>query len=317
MSNGFQTSVAAQPAPAVAGDFASANPYFAVDAGPGGLVSGPNGCVIGRFAWAVAPADGDGFPSQVNSYGTGLPTGFVPREQQGLITTYLQDSSMFLPAGFQVTLMSGTDFWVKNDGATQALPGQKAYANFADGKATFAATASATAGGTSTASTIAAVSSTFNGSITNDTLNVTSAPSNLLVAGALITVGAATGTRIVRQLSGTAGGIGTYAVSIPGQTVAAATAFTATYGLLTVGGTVVGSYGVGDVLATTGGVTAGTTIKQLGTGVGLAGTYYVDTTQTIGSGAIDVLAINIETKWTCMSSGLPGELVKMSSQPLG
>jgi hypothetical protein len=35
-TGGFQTSTTDQPAFAVAGDFASQNPYFTFDAGPGG-----------------------------------------------------------------------------------------------------------------------------------------------------------------------------------------------------------------------------------------------------------------------------------------
>jgi hypothetical protein len=42
-TGGFQTSTTDQPAFAVAGDFASQNPYFTFDAGPGGLVAGPSG----------------------------------------------------------------------------------------------------------------------------------------------------------------------------------------------------------------------------------------------------------------------------------
>ena len=39
MARGFQTQVTNQPAPAIAGDFASLNPFWTVDAGPDGLVS--------------------------------------------------------------------------------------------------------------------------------------------------------------------------------------------------------------------------------------------------------------------------------------
>jgi hypothetical protein len=317
MASGFQTAVANQPAPAVAGDFASQNPVFTVDAGPNGLVAGPGGAVVGRFGWATAPADGDGFPSQVSNAGSGPVTGFLFREQQGLITAFLASSSMTVPQGFPLTLASGGDFWVKNDGATQALPGQKAYANFADGKVTFAATATPTAGGTSTASTIAAKTASFTGSIINDLLTTTGHSGDALVVGAILSSGSgvAAGTAIVSQVSGVAGGAGTYRLSIPEQSVAAE-AMSFTYGLLTVGGTVAASYGVGSVL-TGGGTAAGTKITALGTGTGGAGTYFVNLTQTVGSGAINVSAINVETKWVCMSSALAGELCKISSQPLG
>ena len=321
-SGGFQTVVNDQPPVGVEGDFASLNPWFNYDAGPCGLVAAPGGCLVGRFAWATAPGDADGTPSYVSNFGTGPVSGFVHREQQGLITQYLQGSSLLIPAGFEMGLMVGGDFWVRNRGATQALPGQKAYANFADGGVTFAATGSPTAGGTSTASIIAAETATFTAGIVGDTLIVTAVGGGTVTPGGVISVGAATGTRIVRQLTstqsdGSLGGTGTYAVSIPEQSVAPGTAFTETYGLLTIGGTVAGKYGVGDVLSTSGGVTATTTIVGLGTGAGGAGTYFVDLTQTVGTGAIDVLDVNVETKWIAMSSGLPGELVKISDHALG
>jgi hypothetical protein len=47
------------------------------------------------------------------------------------------------------------------------------------------------------------------------------------------------------------------------------------------------------------------------------GKYIVSTGgATVTSGTI-VLASNVETKWYARSSGLPGEVVKMSSTPLG
>lgn len=50
-----QTQVFYQPAPAVAGDFASTNTNrFVVLAGPGGLVAGAAGLTVGLFAWLAA-----------------------------------------------------------------------------------------------------------------------------------------------------------------------------------------------------------------------------------------------------------------------
>jgi hypothetical protein len=42
----------------------------------------------------------------------------------------------------------------------------------------------------------------------------------------------------------------------------------------------------------------------------------VSPTQTAGSTTITATT-NVETKWVCMSQGLPGELVKISSHVLG
>jgi hypothetical protein len=94
----------------------------------------------------------------------------------------------------------------------------------------------------------------------------------------------------------------------------ASTTVSETYGLLTVGGTVVSGYAVGQTL-TNGSSTVYGTITGLGTGTGGAGTYYTQT-QTVGSGTIDSLA-NTETGWYCRSVGQPGDVVKISSRAMG
>lgn len=310
-----QTVINTQPAPAVAGDFATTNPRASALFGPGAAVAGSSGLVIGLFCWQTEPPDADGTPAILNNFGAGPVTGFVAREQQGLNTIYLQDASMLIPTGFMATCFSHGDFWAKNVGA-QAIPGMKAYANLANGLITFAATGTSTAGGTSTASTIAPATFSVTGSITNDTLTVTNVASGTVVNGATISgAGIATGTQIVSQSGGTPGGPGTYLLSIPEQTVAPVTV-SGTYGLLTIGGTVAGAYGVGDPI--TGGTTAaGTLITQALTGVGGAGTYAVSPTQTVSSAALNASAVNVETKWFARSSGLQNELVKISDQPYG
>jgi hypothetical protein len=116
---------------------------------------------------------------------------------------------------------------------------------------------------------------------------------------------------IVSQIAGTTNGIGTYYVSIPEQTVSSTT-ISGTYGLLTVGGTVVSGFGVGQVITGTG-VVAGTQITQLGTGTGGAGTYIVNNNTVVASTAISVAATNVETKWIAASAGAVGELIKCTS----
>jgi len=312
----FQTFVGTQPAPAVAGDFASANPRFSVDAGPGGLVAGAAGVYVGRFAWwSFAQIDSNDTPAVVNNTGTGPVTGFVHREQQGLITTFLAESSMLIPSGFGMTLMSGGDFWCVNDGATECLVGMKAYANYADGKVTFAAASSpGTASGS--ASSIAAATSSFTASIADNLMTVAAGGiTGTIRPGTTISgSGIASGTKIVSQVSGTAGGAGVYTVDIPEQTVAS-TAVSGTYGILTVGGTVAGVFGVGNTLSGTN-VVAGTKITQLISGTGGAGTYAVDNNTVVSSTAITA-GLQVETKWVAMSAGLAGDLIKISSQPLG
>src|ERR1700757_1012811 len=121
-----QTQVNVQPAPAVAGDFASKNIYTTFDAGPGGLVAGASGVSVGLFAWVAPPVDGDGTNSGGNNFGVGNVAGFVHRSQQALIENYLGSASMLIPAGFPVTLMNGGDFWVVNNGSGVATVGMKA-----------------------------------------------------------------------------------------------------------------------------------------------------------------------------------------------
>jgi hypothetical protein len=308
-----QTQVNVQPAPAVAGDFASKNPYWTYDAGPGGLVAGPNGLSVGLFAWVTAPHDADGTPSYANNAGTGNVAGFVHRGQQGLIENYLATSSMLIPAGFPVVLMNGGDFWVVNGGSGVAQVGMKAYAAFATGAASFAASGAPSSGGTSTASTIAATTFSATGSIAGDVMTVTAVGSGTVYPGSTISgTNVTSGNQVVSQISGAAGGVGTYYVSIPEQSVASTT-ISGTYGLLTVGGTVAGNFAVNDVLAATGSVVAGTTITAAISGTGGAGTYVVNNNTAVSSQAINVAAVNVETKWYAASNGLPGELVKITS----
>lgn len=320
----FQQSVNAVPAPGIAGDFASTNPRHYVVAGPSGFVAGPLGLVCGRFAWAD-PATG----SVLTNSGQGKPTGFVRNSHSALITTYLGSTSYTIPAGFGVIdIFDVADFFVKNDGTTTAIPGQKVYASNATGQViALAATGTLPTGGTGTASTIAAgtatsvtgsiaVSSTINPSPIGPgtapaVLTVTAVGSGALVVGGILSgTGVVTGTQIVSQLSGTTGGVGTYVVSYS-QTVASTT-ITQTYGLLTVGGTVTGSFAVNDTI--TGSTTsAGTYITALGTGTGGAGTYIVNNTQTVGSASLSAYS-GVETDWFVAngSFGAPGERIKIS-----
>lgn len=316
MANGVQSSVNVQPAVGVVGDFASANPRFTQLAGPGGIVAGPSGLVIGRFAWlSSSQIDGDGAPAAANNSGTGPVAGFVGRAQQGLITTYLSAYGMTIPAGFQATLFSGGDFWAVNAGATQALPGQKAYASFVDGSVTFAATGSPTTA-SATLSTIAAgTAATGTGTIQGNVLTVTGV-TNTIYAGAVVTgTGVATGTTIVSQLTGTAGGAGTYAVDIPEQAVTS-TALTITpYVLDTTGGTVTGTIAVNSIIQSAGGTVTGTVVGRSVTAAYTTGVWVVATKgSTVTSGTV-VLASNVETSWSCRSSGLAGEIVKIANVP--
>ena len=312
-TGGFQTQVYSQPSPAVAGDRASQNPIFSYDAGPGGLVSG-SALYVGRFAWVTSPLDPNGTPSLANSFGAGAPSGFLMRNQQALNTTFLSPAGMQVQPGAQTALQIAGDFWVVNDGTTEALYGQKAYADLATGKVSFAATGSPTTGPSATGSSIAASTFSVTGSIAGDVLTVTAVSSGTIVAGATISgSGIASGTKVLSQLTGTAGGAGTYRVSIPEQTVASTTV-SGTYGTLTIGTlTTTATFEVGQQLNATGSVVAGTTITQELTGSGGSGaTFVVDNNTVVSSQVISAL-VTVETKFYARSTGLPGELVKISS----
>jgi hypothetical protein len=316
---GIQTAVSEVPGVAVEGDFCSLNPRYNSLAGPGGFVAGAAGVTIGRFAWAYPPLDPNGGAQIVLNTGTGLPSGFIANVQQGLNTIYLSDASLFIPGGFGVTLFDDVEVWVKNTGAATAQVGQKCYANFSNGAATFAATASPTGGASGSASTIAATTFSVTASIAGNVMSVTVVGSGTVVPGATISgTNVASGSQVVSQLTPllageTAGGVGRYFVSIVEQTVASTT-ISGTYGLLTVGGTVVTGFAVGQVLTASGSVVAGTTITALGTGTGGAGTYIVNNNTVVSSQAISVAAVNFETNYFARSSGLTGELVKISKK---
>src|SRR4051812_35962812 len=112
----FPSQVNVQPAPGIAGDFASTNPRATVLAGAMGLVAGPSGASVGLFGWLQYPDDADGAPAQVNNFGPGVPDGIIAREQQAVITTYLAASGVVIPAGMPVTLFNEGDFFLKNNG---------------------------------------------------------------------------------------------------------------------------------------------------------------------------------------------------------
>lgn len=151
----FQTKFYTRFAPAVAGQFASANPRGTVLAGPGSLVAGTGGLTIGAFGWAASTGSVDiesgetDFYNTVTNAGSGAPTGFVSRDgnSQALITTYLAETSQVIPAGLPVTLHHSGDFWVVNGNASAAtVAGQKVFASLTTGLVQTAATGATVSG---------------------------------------------------------------------------------------------------------------------------------------------------------------------------
>jgi hypothetical protein len=299
----YQAQVNYNQAPAVAGQFASANPRASTLAGPGAFVAGVLGTQVARFAWI----DVDGITA--SNFGVGQPDGFVANEQQAQITGFLSLASDRIAPGIMVTLFTGGDFWGLNSGLTQVTKGMKVYANYANGSLSGAAAGAPPTGAVVTGA-IAASTASVTGSITGDILTVTAVGSGVLVPGGTLSgTNVLTGTQIFDQLTGTAGGVGTYRVSVP-QTVASTT-IAETYGTLTVSAVTSGALAIGDVLSGTS-VTAGTYISALGTGVGGVGTYIVSPTGTTASTTITATSA-IETKWTIRTPAAPGELFKFTN----
>lgn len=201
----FQTSVQTTQAPAVEGDFASANPRHSNLSVEGGFVAGAGGLVLARFAWADATG------KLLSNNGVGLPTGFCHRDLAALITTYLAEAGMTVPAGFGFGgLFNGGDFWAKQYGAGAVTIGMKAYAEYTTGRPIFAAAGSPPAGASVT------------GAIAGTTLTVSAAGTPGLAVGQPISgSGVTAGTYITALGTGT-GGVGTYTVSAS-QTVSSTT----------------------------------------------------------------------------------------------
>lgn len=108
----FQTQVYVNPAQGQPGDFASSNPMFYQMSSNGKMVADSAGVQVGHFA-------------QMNDDGTvtSLPVsapdasriGFVHREANAQIITFLADNSYTIYQGLPVALFSKGDFFVKAD----------------------------------------------------------------------------------------------------------------------------------------------------------------------------------------------------------
>lgn len=246
----FQTVINDQQAPAVAGDFASTNPFANVLAGPGALVAPAGGLTVGNFAW-IGP---QGQVSQ--SFVAGWQVGFLGRNEQALITEFLGEATMVVPQGFMVTLFNEGDFWANFEAGATA--GQNVYADPNDGAPLAGATAPTL--GTGTASAGFSGTATLNGTTT---LSVTAATHGVVSPGDFVadstTAGnIPAGTTIVAQLTGIAGGVGTYQMSQIGVAAVGDTVVTTSEFML-VTAVANGSFNEGDVFTGTA-VAAGTAV---------------------------------------------------------
>ena len=305
---GFPRQVNVVAAPAVLGDFCDSNPRFTVDAGAGAFVAGQNGVTVGAFAWA------DSTNRTVSNTGSGAPTGFVHRDQQAIITTYLADDTLTIYPGAPITLFNGGGFWALNTGTTTSAIGNTVYANNANGQVTFnvAGTPPTSASVTAqlyanliTDATLAANSITA-GSISGTTLTVATIGAGTVLAAGQTLSGGSSGTgyvdantTIVNQLTGTAGGVGTYTVSISNNVTS--TAISVSGGGMTVTTMGTGTVAVGQTATASSNLTAGTIVTAVGTGNGTnTGTYALSLPPstagasiavTLSGGTLDVTAV--------------------------
>jgi hypothetical protein len=135
---------------------------------------------------------------------SGWQIGFVHRENNAIITQFLAEYAYLIPGGYPVTLFSQGDFWAKF--LSGAVPGQSVYADSVTGAPIAAAAGVAGA-------------QAFTGAIAGTTLTVSAATGLVLPGASVAGTGVAAGTVILKQLTGTANGAGTYQVSVS-QTVA-------------------------------------------------------------------------------------------------
>lgn len=141
----FQKSVNLTQAVGVPGQWASENPHSNLISNPGGWVAGSSGVTIGSFAWM------DSTGTILSNSGTGAPSGFVGWSLQGVITPYLAEYGMTIPANMGVgDVFTAGDFFVVNSGTGTASIGMKAFANNSNGTISFAAAGATVAGSTET-----------------------------------------------------------------------------------------------------------------------------------------------------------------------
>ena len=291
---GFQNEVNITPAPAVAGDFASANPRATVLAGPGSLVAGVGGVNVGKFAWI----GDDGLT--VQSYGTGAraPDGFVHREQQAMIVDYLAESGVNVPVGMPITLHNEGDFWALVTGSTAATIDAAVYATYADGAITIGSAATgASATGIIGATMTASNGATFTATGAADVLTVSSITGVITVGDTISGTGVPANTTILEQLTGSAGVAGTYRTSV--ATTASAATVTA-FGTNLHVTAITGKLSVGDTVSAP--VGAVVTAQVSGTD-GSTGDYTLSLPATSYTASGTITAFGVVLNITAVSSG--------------
>ena len=300
--SGFQKQVNLTPAPAVAGDFASANPRSSALSSPGGLVAGVGGVTVGKFAW-INPTDG----ITVHSFGTigRYPDGFVHREQQAMIQTYLAESGMNIPAGYQMSLANEGDFWAVNAGSAAMSINDAVYASYADGSVANSVQTGASATGE--------IGATFTATGATTNLTVSAVTGLISIGDTIAGTGVPAGTTIVSQTSGTTGGAGVYVTSA--ITTASAATVTSFGIVLNVTAVSSGTLNIGDAVTGTGVPANAVIASQVSGATGGVGVYTISIAATAyaASTAVTVVGGILHPNWKCKSIAAVGELVKIST----
>ncbi len=318
----FQNQVNIQPAIGVVGGIASMNPLATVDAGIGGLTAGSNGVAVGRFAWnTYATAGGPGVASNNAGGVPRVPDGFIANMQQGLITTWLTNSSLVIPSGKEVTEHWLGDFFAYST-LSEAVIGQKVFANLFSGQVIAAAagsfpTNSVGVAGTVTASTVdlsytLTLSAQGAGVIVEPGQYITGpgiAPDTYIESLGTYNSGTGVGTVFLSRAAIATYTGQTYTLSLPeayGGWVGTASFAT---NVMTVVSTTSGALAVGQLVESAG-VAAGTYILAQLTST----TYQLSTSPgTIATQAASTSGW-IETTWHVLSAGNVMDLIKIGAR---
>jgi hypothetical protein len=322
----FQKQVNTYQAPANLGAIASMNPLSTVAAGPGGLVAGAAGVLVGRFAWNTYPvAGGPGLAQNMcpisDTEAPRVPDGFICNQQQGLITLWLGSESLGVPHGVMVTEHDRGDFWAQST-MSEAIIGNKVFANLITGQALAAAAGSTPA---SYSGTPAVIKGTV-ASLTNFTMTITEVTSGVVAPGQLVVGENIPQGTYISSLGTSTGGTGTVFLTRNATKLFTAQDLTTSvpeaYGafdgtasfatdVMTVTAVQSGAAVAGQ-LVTSANVAAGTYIVAQLTGTpGGAGTYQLSTEPGTIT-AQDVKATSwIETDWYVKSAGNVMDLIKI------
>jgi hypothetical protein len=195
-----QTVVNSDPTPGLSGDFCSANPRYSMIAGPGQLVAGAAGVIVGRFAWA---RNDNG---QVSNAHPGVPArlGFVGRNQPALITTWLAQFGNTVQPGLEITLFDAADLWM-GPFTSAVTMGFKVFVSYADGTMSAAAAGAAVTG---TAITATTNSTTTLSALSGPLLAGQPISGTGIPAGAYVVTGGATGGTAIISAAATASASG-------------------------------------------------------------------------------------------------------------